>query len=166
MRKYGLLGCFAVLLMIPSTSQAQVAFGPQVSWATEIEEIAVGARIQAGMPSLLAGLQLIGSADYYFMDCNEGAEELDIDCSLLDFNANAAYSIMPLSRLDLYIGGGLNIMRMSVEDFSDTDTGINILAGVKFPGTTIRPFAEGRYTIGGDAENRFTITGGLLFGPR
>lgn len=164
MRKYGLLGCFAVLLMVPSTSQAQVSFGPQVSWATEIEEIAVGARLQAGVPSLLAGLQLIGSADYYFVDCGEG------DCSTLDFNANAAYSIMPASTLDLYVGGGLNIMRISVDlgeaDVSETDTGINILAGVKFPGTTIRPFAEGRYTLAGDFENRFTITGGLLFGPR
>lgn len=162
MRRYGLLGCFAVLLMVPSTSQAQVAFGPQVSWATEIEEIAVGARLQAGVPSLLAGLQLIGSADYYFMDCE--------DCSVLDFNANAAYSIMPMSTLDLYVGGGLNIMRISDNfgeaDISETDTGINILAGVKFPGSTIRPFAEGRYTLAGDFENRFTITGGLLFGPR
>lgn len=159
MRKYGLLGCFALLLMVPSTSQAQIAFGPQVSWATEIEEIAVGARLQAGLPTLLSGLQLIGSADYYFVDCGE-----DIDCTTLDFNANAAFSVLPMPTMDVYLGGGLNIIRVSVEDFSESETGINVLAGVKFPGTTIRPFAEARYTLGD--FDRFTITGGLLFGPR
>lgn len=158
MRKLGLFGGLALLLMVPATSQAQVSFGPQVSYASEIEEIAVGARLQAGLPTLLSGLQLIGSADYYFEDCG------DIDCSTLDFNANVALPILPLPMMQVYAGGGLNIIRVSVEDFSESETGINVLAGVKFPGTTIRPFAEARYTFGD--FDRFTITGGLLFGPR
>jgi hypothetical protein len=160
-KKLVLLGCSALLLAVPSVVQAQVSFGPQLSWGSD-SDLGVGARAVIGLPQVRPGLEAIISGDYFFIDCG-GA-----DCSWIEVNANAAIPVPLSPTLNTYVGAGLNIARVSVDvgppfgSVSNTEIGINVLGGLKFPAGTVTPFAEARFSIGGGEQ--FVLTGGVLLG--
>lgn len=149
-------------LALPTRGEAQTLLGPQLSWGSD-SDLGIGGRVMFGLPQVTAGLEGIVSADYFFVDCGEG-----VDCSWFEINANGAYNLAAES-LHPYVGAGLNVTRVSVDldgfgDGSDTEVGINLLGGLKFPGTSITPFAEARLTVGGGEQ--FVLTGGILFGGK
>lgn len=167
----------AAALFVAAPAQAQVAFGPQVSFGTESDlgvggrvELPVGGMITQDAESVMAGLKLIGSFDYYFWD-EEGCDQDGVSCSWMDINANGAVPI-PLEGFSPYVGAGLNIAMVSVSfddcpagfdcDTSETETGINVLGGLNFPLGGLAAFAEGRLVLSGEAD-QFAITAGILF---
>ncbi|CAN5871637.1 hypothetical protein BH23GEM9_BH23GEM9_28790 [soil metagenome] len=164
MKKLMLLGCSVLLLAIPSTGDAQVAFGPQLSWGSD-SDIGVGGRAVIGIPQFRTGLELHVSGDYFFLDC--GGSTSEVDCSWIEFNANAALPVPLAENLNTYVGAGLNVTRVKVDvgpfgSASNTEIGINVLGGLKFPMGGMTPFTEARFTIGGSEQ--FVLTVGLLFG--
>ena len=154
-----LLMVAAVLLIAaPNAAQAQMGFGAQASWGSDAD-LGVGARLVMGLPNIRTGLQGILSGDYFFIDCG-GA-----DCSWIELNANAAIPLAA-SGLNPYVGGGLNVARISVDvngfgNSSATEIGLNVLGGLKFSGS-LSPFAEARLSLGGGEQ--FVITGGIMLG--
>jgi hypothetical protein len=136
-----------------SEAEAQVALGGQGSWGSEAD-FGVGGRALVNVPGW--NLEGVGSVDFFFPDG---------DVDWIDINANLFYhfhlpdspSVIP------YVGGGLNLARLSVGDASTTEAGLNLGGGIRFPGPTVTPFLELRGVVS-DAD-QFVITGGILFGP-
>ena len=158
--KQVMLGIAAALAIGAADVQAQ-KIGPQVSWGNDFD-LAVGARIELGLPNLLTSTGplsstfLIGSFDYY-LDCPS--------CTLWEVNGNLAVPIAS-SSVDPYVGAGLNLSRFSFDvagfDGSSTDVGVNLLGGLRFPVGALNAFGEGRLTLGGSEQ--LALTFGVLFG--
>jgi opacity protein-like surface antigen len=122
-------------------------------------DFGIGARGEFGT----SNLALVLSFDYYFV-----AQEIE-DLKFYELNANLQFTF-PTEGFKPYVGGGVGLARASLGinffDDSESETGWNILGGLKFGGAGINPFIEVRYTIYGDTEafdNRFILTGGILF---
>lgn len=155
------VACSALLLAVPSAVEAQVSFGPQVAWADDAD-FGVGARVALGLPQVRPGVELHISGDYFFIDCPSG-----VDCSWIELNGNLHLPVPVSPDLNTYVGGGLNIARVkySVDGFgsaSDSEIGINVLGGLKFPMAALTPFVEASFTIGGGEQ--FGIRAGFLLG--
>jgi hypothetical protein len=161
------MACLAVLGLYAQEAHAQVRFGPQASFADDVD-LGVGARAMFGLKQFSERLEGIASFDWFFPSGGAG-----VDWTYFKINANVAYSI-PLSgssALRPYAGGGLNIARISIDypdipfapgSVSSTDIGLNVLGGSKFgSGSGLTPFAELRIELGGGEQ--FVISGGILF---
>ena len=167
---------FAAALFVAAPAQAQIAFGPQVSWGSDSDlgvgarvEVPVGGMITGDSESVLAALKFIGSGDYFFVDCGDSE---NVDCSWIELNANAAVPL-PLEGFSPYVGGGLNFTMVSVEfddevcpagadcDSSNSEVGLNVLGGLSFPLGGMNAFAEGRFELGGGEQ--FVLSAGILF---
>ena len=162
-----LIGVTAVALAVaatPAVSLAQLPFrlGGQLSWGDD-KDLGLGIRYENDLTMFgpaVRNLRVIGSFDYFFPGNN---------VNYFEFNANVAWGFsIPGSRIAPYAGGGINIARGSVDlpaplgDRSDTDVGLNLLGGVKFPALgKFTPYTELRLELSGG--DQFVITGGLLF---
>lgn len=143
----------------PITAEAQVSFGPQVSFADDLD-IGLGARVQADFTDLfavdegfLADVFGIASFDYYF-DCGT-------ECSAFELTADAAYGFDIGGGAMPYAGTGLSLQRVSAA-FSNTELALNLMGGVMFPlgGTDL--FLEARLQPNG--LEQFILQAGVLFG--
>jgi hypothetical protein len=155
-KKTRVLAPFAALLLLLGLSveegRAQVAVGVQGNWASEAD-LGLGARVLANLGG--SNFEVVGSADRFFPGN---------DREWWDFNANLFYhfhladthAVLP------YLGGGLNVARVSTGNRSSTETGVNLGGGVRFPGTSLTPFFEVRAAI--TDPNQVVLTGGLLIG--
>ena len=114
----------------------------------------------------------IGSFDYFFPDDGSGSVEgVSYDLSYFEVNANVAYPfVIEDSPLLPYVGGGLNLARISLDldmpgasaSESETELGLNLLGGSKFDiGAAVVPFLEFRVELSGGEQ--FVISGGILF---
>lgn len=152
---FGILGlAVAFSLLSAAPSSAQVHLGPQISLADDAD-VGIGARVVAGVPQY-RGVEFAGSFDVFFPDG---------DVDYWELNANLIYNfeIPDAGAFRPYAGGGLNIARVDppVGD-SDTDLGLNVLGGAKFPNEgPVTPYLELRAEIEGGEQ--FVITGGILF---
>ena len=154
MRSLNLLAAAAAaLLIIPTTADAQVHFGPQLSYGGETE-VGVGGRVVANVESL-AHWDFIGTIDFFFP--NENVDYWEANGNLAyNFGLPEAPSLSP------YVGVGLNIAnRDHPVAGSETDLGINFFAGTQFEGTSVTPFAEIRLVA--EAAEQVVLTGGILF---
>ena len=161
-----LLGAAAAVAISASAVQAK-QFGIQGSWGDD-SDFGIGARIEYGLPNLLTNSGpfsrtfLIGSFDYFFPDCPD-----DVDCTYWEINSNLAIPLVA-SGIDPYVGAGLNIAHVSAElegsdlGGSDTEVGLNLLGGLRFPLGGVSAFAEGRIELGGGEQ--FVLTFGALLG--
>ncbi len=140
----------AFSLAAPATADAQVSFGVQGNYGTEVEAIGVGPRVNFDIPGA-QGFGLAGSFDYFFPD---GFDYWEI-------NANATYGFAGQSNLGPYVGAGFNHANSEAGGVSVSNTGLNLLGGVEFGGGGITPFVEGRYATTGTGQ--LVLTGGILF---
>ncbi len=163
MRISSLLAAVAgVLLLLPATAEAQVRLGPQLSFGGDTD-FGIGVRVVANAKTL-PHWDWIGTFDVFFIDDNP-----NFDRSYWEVNGNLAYNfgIPEAPSLSPYVGGGLNISRLSREDISsgaesdNTDLGVNLFAGTQFEGASITPFAEIRIVLEG--VEQVVLTGGILF---
>lgn len=139
------------LLVVPSQLPAQAAFGLQGNWGSEAD-FGIGGRLLVNIPNV--NLEAVASADVFF-------PEGDVDW--LEFNGNIFYHFHAPGAANVlpYLGGGLNITRISVNG-STTETGLNLGGGVRFPRPGVTPFLEARAVIS-DAD-QLVLTFGVLFG--
>lgn len=155
-----------VLLTVFALPVQAQRFGAQLSWGDDFD-LGLGARLEFGLGNLLQNEGLlsraygIASFDYFFPDCAAG-----FDCNYWELNLNGAVPLVA-TNIDPYVGGGLNIARFSTgpdgsADVSDTDLGLNALAGLRFLLGTLSAFAEARLELGGGGQ--FVLTFGALFG--
>jgi len=156
-----IVGIAALLLAVPATAVGQVAFGPQLSFGGDTD-LGIGGRVLANVESL-EHWDFIGTFDVWFPDDDGGT-----DVSAWEINGNLAYNfVVENSELNPYAGAGLSIFHISVEsdgpgpDFDDTDLGLNLFGGLKFPGESITPFVEVRAVL--EAADQVVVTGGILF---
>lgn len=149
--------CAALLLPLlllagPSAQEAhaQAAFGVQGNYGTEAD-LGIGARGLINIPNV--NLEAVGSFDVFFPDG---------DRDWLDVNANVFYHFHVPEGFTPYLGGGLNVARIS-NGGSESEVGLNLGGGVRFDRPGVTPFLEARAVLS-DAD-QLVITGGFLFGP-
>jgi len=150
-----LLALPVFLLATADEAEAQVRFGPQISWADDAE-LGIGGRITGDVNvfennDALRSLRGIGEFIYYTDDLFD----------LIEINLNGALPVrFGDSGTDFYAGGGLNIANGN----SDTEIGINLLGGLNFDLGNLDAFAEAGIRLNGSEQ--FVITGGLMLGQR
>jgi opacity protein-like surface antigen len=155
-----LLGALSVRAQVPSPITFEL--GPRVGYdiGGDVEKTFVGADARLGIMALPIDFQ--ATFDYYFMEENTTFWQLSLN-ALLSFGPGVLFTP--------YVGGGIGISRTSgsidipgFDDFgaSDTDTGLNLVGGVRFGVGPLRPFVQAQVTMLGDVE-LVTVAGGLLF---
>ena len=162
MRKLLTGACLVLLIVVPTGLQAQVALGPQLSFADDAD-FGIGARATLGLPMQTVPLEATASFDYFFPDGDFTYWEINTNVVYL-FNLPAAPTVTP------YAGGGFNIAHVSIDQdvfgvgtvsFSNTDLGFNLLGGAKFNVGTFTPYGELRIELGGGEQ--FVFAGGVQF---
>lgn len=130
----------ATLLVLSSalagTAQAQAGqmhLGPRVSYQFDLEEFGIGAQLSV---PLARQLEFYPSFDYFFVEPG----------SFWHLNADLKYRIATRDINWLYLGGGLNVARRSVNDNDNTGAGINAFVGAESRAGRVHPFAEFRFT--------------------
>ena len=134
------------------TGRAHV--GAHVTYNFDSEKPAIGG--QLGLP-LARYLDFYPSFDIFFVD----------NGSLLGFNADLKFRPAPAEAGPLYLGGGLNLSRRSLNDRSNTDAGVNLLAGLETHSGAVHPYVEFRAILAD--RSTVQLAGGLNFtlgGPR
>ena len=157
-----IIGAAALMAAVPATAFGQVSLRPELSWGDDTD-LGIGGRVVANVKSL-EHWDFIGSFDVWFPD-----DSPNVDVSAWEANGNLAYNfLIQGANLFPYAGGGLNIYHISVDfddlpgnDRDDTDLGVNLFGGVKFPASSVTPFAEVRVVL--DGADQFALTGGILF---
>jgi hypothetical protein len=82
----------------------------------------------------------------------------------VEMNLDGTYHFNEEGAITPYVGAGLglNSYRSQRPDrFDSTDLGLNLLAGVRFPGTRSHYFVEGRYNA--TDVSKLSVLGGITF---
>lgn len=174
MRRFAVLAVgllFVVGLTLPTDAQAQmdgettVRIGPRLG--IPIGDLADGSSIFFGAEARVdaASLPVVPNAsfDYYLTDAD------NVTVIAVDLNALYEFEVDEQTFVP-YAGGGIAITRSSFDagdsqfasSSSDTEVGLNLVGGARFPLGSVEPFAQLNATLGGDAQ-RLGLTGGLLF---
>lgn len=155
------LGTLA-LAVAPAPASGQIGLAPQLSYGDDYD-FAVGGRLALRLPTQTA-LEITGAFDLFFPD----ADNLDY----WEVNANVNYLVTMVESLFVpYVGAGLNIARFDLDiepsdgiagrEVSETEYGANLLAGVRYLGAAVVPFAEVRFEV--DGGEQVVFTAGVLF---
>lgn len=168
MKRFAVL--FAALLLggaltLPMSSEAQgLKVGPRLGiplgTLSDASSVFVGADARLQVPALPIVPQ--ASFDYYLMDAD--------NVSVYTVDINALYEFpLPNPMFKPYAGAGIGITGSSVDTQlgtqSDTDAGLNLVGGARFPLSTIEPFVQLNAVVTGDSdEPRVGLAGGILFG--
>lgn len=146
-------------------------FGPEAGFFTGSGDdhggdsaFGIGARGEYSLQELVdLPISIAATFDYIFVDCPSG-----VDCTFFETNLNGMYTLpIPIPEMfSVYAGGGMNLLygKVSSDGYSasDSDFGLNILAGAKFNlDLIITPFVEAKFEAGGG--DQFVISGGVLF---
>lgn len=140
-------------------AEAQAAFGVQGSWGSDTD-FGIGGRVLANVEQV--NLEAVGSFDLFFPD-----DRGDDDVDYWEINGNLFYHIhlRDTNAVIPYVGGGVNIARFELDADSQTEVGLNLAGGARFPtASDITPFAEAKYVIADEFNEQFVIAFGFLFG--
>lgn len=166
MKKLAIALAVGAIAFAPSTALAQ-RFGMQLGYGTETD-LAVGARVEVDIPNTfsqnppLSRAFFLTSFDFYFPDCGSG-----VDCTYWELTPALAVPFQrPNQAFTPYLGAGLSLARMSVtvgtSSASNTEAGLALLGGLRFPFGGMTGFTEARITLS-DAD-QLTLSFGVLFG--
>ncbi len=116
-----------------------VEFGVRGGYDFEEDVGTAGAQVRI---PLVRGLAIVPSADVFFDD------------SPSEWQLNLDAVVRPPSLAGLYFGVGAGFLssdfdESDLDEDTETEVGLNLLAGIeggRVGGTTVRPFAEGRWT--------------------
>jgi hypothetical protein len=160
-----LLPLALVALAAPANAQR---FGVQASWM-ETYNVGAGARLE--VPIGLQGQGRVGESfliatfDYFFP---ESSGTNNFDRTYYEGNLGLAVPIN-ITGIHPYVGAGVNVARATLdvnqpeqEELSDTDVGLNVLGGLRFPLGSVSMFGEGRWEMSNGRA--FVLSVGLLFG--
>lgn len=157
-----ILAAALLVAAIPGTAFGQVSLGPELSFGGDTD-LGVGGRVLANV-SALDHWDFVGTFDVWFPD--DGPNN---DISAWEANGSLAYNfLIEDTSVFPYAGAGLNVFHVSVDNpdlvgggRDDTDLGLNLFGGIKFPASSVTPFAEVRAVLEG--ADQVVITGGILF---
>lgn len=142
----------SILLLVPQPAEGQVDFG--VRAGVFGSDAFVGAEL---LFPLQGSWYLNPNVEWVFVDNGD----------LFTVNGDVHYDFEPAANFDVWAGGGLAVLFRDFDrprfrdDDSETDVGVNLLAGVGFlPGNPIRPYVQGKITLSDDTE------AGVAFGLR
>lgn len=144
---------FALVLALgaPRASEAQVYIGPQVAAGSD-SDFGVGGRLLANIEN--ANLEFVSDANVYFTEGPVDFWELNGNV-FYHFHLPESPNILP------FLGGGLNVMT-ATNGNSQTEAGLNLGGGIRFPAEGVTPYFEGRW-VASDFD-QFVVTVGFLFG--
>lgn len=120
--------------------------GPQIAYDFDVEEIGLGAQFSA---PIVNRVEFYPSFMVYFVEPG----------SFWNLNADIKWRVAKDRPNWLYVGGGLNVARASAGGNSNTDLGLNLLAGAESLKGKIHPFAEARLVLADGS--RFQLGAGL-----
>jgi hypothetical protein len=133
---------FTLVCSVGAVAEAQTHrshLGPRVTYNFDYEEVAVGAQFSTPITSFL---EFYPSFETFLVDAG----------SLWALNADLKVRVSGASLNWLYLGGGLNVTRRSIGDFSNTNTGLDLFAGFETTGGRVHPFGEIKL-IAGDGSS-------------
>lgn len=161
--KYALIAIVAVLAIGTSNLSAQegnIVVGPGLVYGSEVENL--GIKVDGYYTineQFRAGLDLV-----FYLPDSEG----NVDVNYFGFNINGNYIFYSEDELMAYALAGINILRVKVEggggSATDSETGLNLGAGIEYAQSFGSLFGELRLAgLGGDAD-QFVIGAGVRFG--
>lgn len=109
--------------------------GPHIAYNFDFEDFALGAQFSYPIANRV---EFYPSFDYYFTGHG----------SAWALNADLKWRVAKDRPRWLYIGGGLNVMRVSAGGEGNTDAGLNLFLGAESLRGRIHPFAELRGILG------------------
>ena len=131
----------------PAFAQAQRAHvGARIGVNFDSNDLVLGGH---ALIPVTKQLEVYPSLDVYFPD--EG--------TLLGFNGDLKWRFPAGTGLDVYLGGGLNVLYSDVDGESDSSVGANLLGGLETRQGQIHPFVEGRALIHDNSS--FQLMGGI-----
>ena len=139
----------SLTLGVSSVAQAQGRshLGPQLGYNFDWEAVVIGAQFSTPIGTQL---ELYPSFNLFLVD---GA-------TVWALNGDVKYRL-PLEGEWLYLGGGLNVSVVDVGGASDSNVGLNLIAGFESRKGNIHPFGEVRFTVGDGSTAQ--LVGGLNF---
>lgn len=144
-------GFFALAFAVSQDAHAQNQVGVNLGYNLEAERVFAGAQFRAQPASLPVIIN--PSIETYFIE--------NLTWLQIDLNALYPFGIDNQS-FTPYAGGGLGINYFKPENGdSNTEAGLNLIAGATFGFSRIQPFAEARINI--DNGTNVGIRGGVLF---
>jgi opacity protein-like surface antigen len=141
------LGVLAALLVCAAPVRAQRAhIGPHAGYDFDRNVALAGG--QMSLP-LSRYVELYPSVDAYFVSVG----------SVVGFNGDLKLRLAPGQPLQLYVGGGVNMLRTHAGSTSTTDTGWDLLAGLETRLGYSHPYVEGRMLD--HDRSTFQLIGGI-----
>lgn len=131
---------------LPFMAQAQLSVGAGVSYGSEVEAVGIQPRVVYAISGPWRA-----AADFNFY--LDGKEKV----TYWDLNLNGQYAFHESDALTAYALAGLNFFHAEVdtgsslpgfEDVSETETGLNLGAGIQLPLGRLSGLLEARYVLG------------------
>lgn len=136
----------AALLVPAACTAAPIGWSASAGWYTNgIEDFFLG----AGARISLGTITVSPNAEWIFVDSG----------SSYTLNVDGTLSVLPLGVASGYLGGGMGFYTTDPENGdSNTETGINVIAGVGLNAVPLKPFAQIKYVfLDGDDPLAFSI---------
>ena len=136
----------AALLMPAVSVAAPIGWSASAGWYTNgLEDFFVG----AGARVSLGTITVSPNAEWIFVDSG----------SAYTLNVDGTLSVLPLGVASGYLGGGLGLYTTDPENSdANTETGINLIAGVGLNAVPLKPFAQVKYVfLDGEDPIAFSI---------
>jgi hypothetical protein len=134
------------LLAAPAVAQRS-HIGVHAGYDFDTDDAVVGG--QVSLP-LSRYVELYPSVDVYLVSTG----------SLVGLSGDLKYRLAPRARPELYLGGGVNVLRSSAGGATATDTGWDLFGGVESRLGYTHPYVEGRGRFHGD-RSAFQLNAGL-----
>jgi opacity protein-like surface antigen len=126
------LAVLAMLLVCAASARAQRAhIGPHAGYNFDRNVGLAGGQISLPLSRYV---ELYPSVDVYFVDTG----------SLIGFNGDLKLRLQPGRPLQLYVGGGVNALRVHAGSTGNTDTGWDLLGGIETRLGYSHPYIEGK----------------------
>ena len=145
-----------LLAGIQFSSNAQLSLGAGLGYGTDIEELAIRAR---GVYAISGPWRAAADFDFYL----DGEKNI----SFWEFNVNGHYLFLNNEKLRAYALPGLKFYHVKIDydsnlpgftNVSNTDTGVNLGAGLEVPLGPVDFFGEAKFSLAG-SEQLFIAAG-------
>jgi hypothetical protein len=162
MRRLLLALSLAGLTLVPNTAAAQAYLGFQGNWS-DLYDWGIGGRVTVDLSPKLIPLMIAGSYDYFWP-----GETLTRDFDYWEVNVNALFVQRVFGAgtggyASGYFGIGLNVanpswtIKESGQKSSETNVGLNLLAGTKYKTGRVAPYFDVGFTVWGAEHFKFTF---------
>lgn len=129
-------------------AEAQTRFGVRGGYYLDQDEPFVGAHV---VHKIQRGWMFNPNFEYILVERG----------TLFTINADLHYDLPSRSTTIFWLGGGLGISHFSVDDFNNTDTGLNLLMGASFGRRGAIPFLQVKVRV--DDGSELVLGGGVTF---